>query len=112
MTGWRRQPTIRQSDENIGAIGNGEPQYRATDLGRPTPRRSVIVALLQALLASVSPIVCAVAGIRPGLKTSTDKLLRFAGSTECGHKSAMLKHPGWDGFDDGFLLFAVDQPPQ
>jgi hypothetical protein len=52
-----------------------------------------------------SPLACAVAVIRWGRKTSSDRLRRCARYTACGHKGATIQHPGWGGADIGFLPF-------
>jgi len=52
-----------------------------------------------------SPLACAVAVIRWGPNTSSDKLRRSARCTACGHKGATIQHPGWGGQNVGFLSF-------
>ena len=101
-------------DPSIRREYRGDRKWR-TDIGPPIRKTYTAPVRDRGSTASVAcisfPDRMRCRGYPSGLKTSTDKLLRFAGSTECGHKSAMLKHPGWDGFDDGFLLCG-DQPPQ
>jgi hypothetical protein len=52
-----------------------------------------------------SPLACAVAVIRWGAETSSDKLRRSARCTACGHKGATIQRPSWGGTDVGFLPF-------
>jgi hypothetical protein len=56
-----------------------------------------------------APLACAVAVIRWGPNTSSDKLRQSARCTACGHKGATLQHPGWGGADVGFLPFPSDR---
>jgi DNA-directed RNA polymerase subunit RPC12/RpoP len=46
--------------------------------------------------------------IRWGDDTSSDKLRRSARCVKCGHKGAMLQHPGWTGSQTGFESFPVE----
>ena len=52
-----------------------------------------------------SPLACAVAVIRWGAETSSDKLRRSARCTAYGHKGATIQRPSWGGTDVGFLPF-------
>jgi len=52
-----------------------------------------------------SPLACAVAVIRWGTETSSDKLRRSARCIACGHKGATIQRPSWGGTDVGFLPF-------
>jgi hypothetical protein len=56
-----------------------------------------------------SPLACAVAVIRWGPETSSDRLRRCARCSACGHKGATIQHPGWGGADIGFLPFPVSE---
>jgi hypothetical protein len=58
-----------------------------------------------------SPLACAVAVIRWGPETSSDRLRQCARCTACGNKGATIQHPGWGGADIGFLPFPVEQRP-
>jgi hypothetical protein len=52
-----------------------------------------------------SPFACAVAVIRWGAETSSDKLRRSARCTAFGRKGATIQRPSWGGTDVGFLPF-------
>ena len=56
-----------------------------------------------------SPLACAVAVIRWGANTSSDKLRQCARCTACGRKGATRQHPGRGGADVGFLPFPVER---
>jgi hypothetical protein len=56
-----------------------------------------------------APFACAVAVIRWGLNTSSNKLRQCARCTVCGHKGATLQHPSWAGEAIGFQPFPVSR---
>jgi hypothetical protein len=55
-----------------------------------------------------APFACAVAVIRWGPDTTSDKLRQCASCTGCGQKGAVIQHPSWGGDGLGFLPFPVD----
>jgi len=55
-----------------------------------------------------APLACAVAVIRWGADTSSDKLRHSARCTLCGHKGATIQRPSWGGKDVGFLPFPLN----
>ena len=79
------------------------PRPTLGDLQRATPW----VWVYCAKCPHHSPMACAVAVIRWGAETSSDKLRRCAKCTKCGHKGATIQHPGWGGAHIGFLPFPV-----
>jgi hypothetical protein len=54
-----------------------------------------------------APLACAVAVIRWGPDTSSDKLRAAARCTGCGLKGATLQRPGWAGNHVGFYPFPM-----
>jgi len=56
-----------------------------------------------------APLACAVAVIRWGPNTSSDKLRQCARCTACGTKGATIQHPGWAGNHVGFMPFPVEK---
>jgi hypothetical protein len=56
-----------------------------------------------------APLACAVAVIRWGPNTSSDKLRRCARCTACGNKGATIQHRGWGRNDVGFLPFPMEK---
>jgi hypothetical protein len=52
-----------------------------------------------------APLACAVAVIRWGPDTSSDKLRAAVRCTSCGSKGATVQHPGWAGNHIGFSPF-------
>ena len=76
------------------------------DPRRSTPRHTMGLGILQQVWAFVT-LACAVAVIRWGPETSSDRLRRCARCSACGHKGATIQHPGWGGADIGFLPFPV-----
>jgi hypothetical protein len=58
-----------------------------------------------------APLACAVAVIRWGANTSSDRLRQRARCTKCGHKGATLQHPGWAGNHIGFQPFPTSVEP-
>jgi hypothetical protein len=58
-----------------------------------------------------SPLACAVAVIRWGPDTSSDKLRQCARCTSCGNKGATIQHPGSAGSHIGFQPFPAERIP-
>jgi hypothetical protein len=55
-----------------------------------------------------SPLACAVAVIRWGPNTSSDKLRQCARCTSCGNRGATIQHPGWADKNIGFQPFPTE----
>jgi hypothetical protein len=99
------------------------PNFRMRDFGpRPTlgdlQRTTPWVWLWCERCQHHAPLACAVAVIRWGPDTSSDKLRAGARCTSCGSKGATVQHPGWAGNHIGFSPFPTNvddevdaQPP-
>jgi len=89
------------------AVAGGEPSGSSRDRGQ---RSATCNARRHGFGcgANHAPFACAVAVIRWGPNTSSDKLRSCARCTACGNKGATIQHPGWGGNDVGFLPFPVE----
>jgi hypothetical protein len=56
-----------------------------------------------------TPLACAVAVIRWGAGTSSDRLRQRARCSSCGSKGATIQHPGWGGNDVGFVPLVAER---
>jgi hypothetical protein len=88
----------RRSRQNVAMWRNTGRRPTLGDLQRATPWIWVSCERCQ----HYAPLACAVAVIRWGPNTSSDKLRRCARCTACGNKGATIQHPGWGGNDIGF----------
>ncbi len=79
--------------QQIRQLGNVCAAARTTaDARRPAVRDAVGMGMCEKCQHH-APLACAVAVIRWGPNTSSDKLRRCARCTACGNKGATIQHP-------------------
>jgi hypothetical protein len=110
---WRQPADFNARAMARWLASRGRPRTKRRQLGpRPTlgdlQRATPWVWMWCERCQHHAPLACAVAVIRWGPNTSSDKLRRCARCTACGNKGGTIQHPGWGGNDVGFLPFPVE----